>query len=175
MTRLERGAQRTQAFTLLEVLIALAIVGIGLLALLGTSIENTRVAVGLRDRTFASYVAANKIESLRLAPNTPSLGRSEGHTRMAGTRWYWTQKVSHTADSGLLRIVVQVGLHPEASRALISLTGFLGRSLLNQPNPMMAAPPPPGVLPNPGGPMTPPGLQPNPGGPMAPVGPGMGP
>ncbi|MHB1543847.1 MAG: type II secretion system minor pseudopilin GspI [Gammaproteobacteria bacterium] len=158
MNRPRQGVDRDRAFTLLEVLIALAIVGIGLLALLGTSIENTRVASGLRDRTFASYVAANEIETLQLAPNWPSLGKSEGHSRMAGTRWYWTFKVTHTASPGLLKVVVAVGLHPHASRALVSLTGFLGRSLLNRPSPSISAPPPPGVLPNPGGPLAPPGF-----------------
>ncbi len=160
--------QNVRAFTLLEVLIALAIVGIGLLALLGTSIENTRVASGLRDRTFASYVAANEIETLRLAPSWPSLGKTEGHARMAGIRWYWTLDVTHTAAPGLLKAIVAVGLKPHASRALVSLTGFLGRSLLDRPSPSISAPPPPGVLPNPGGPLGPPGS-------LGPPGPGMGP
>ncbi len=151
------GRGRVRAFTLLEVLIALAIVGIGLLALLGTSIENTRVATGLRDRTFASYVADNKIETLRLAPEWPSLGTSHGHSRMAGTVWYWTLRVRHTSDPKLLKIVVAVGLDPKAGHALVSLTGFLGHSLLNQPSPSISAPPPPGIMPNPGGPLSPPG------------------
>jgi general secretion pathway protein I len=141
-----------RAFTLLEVLIALAIVGIGLLALLGTSIENTRVAHGLEARTLAGYVAANEIEELRLAPTWPSLGRSSGHARLGGIRWRWTLHAEHTAAPGILR--VRVGVRPAGSRsgALVTLTGFLGRSLLNRPSPLTSTPPPPGVMPNPIGP-----------------------
>ncbi len=157
-----------RAFTLLEVLIALAIVGIGLLALLGTSIENTRVAHALEARTLAGYVAANEIEELRLAPTWPSLGRSTGHTRLGGIRWQWTLHAYHTAAPGILR--VRVGIRPAGSHsgALVTLTGFLGRSLLNQPSPLSSTAPPPGVMPNPIGPGLP--GPPLPGGPLSPGG-----
>jgi general secretion pathway protein I len=144
-----------RAFTLLEVLIALAIVGIGLLALLGTSIENTRVAHGLEARTLASYVAANEVEELRLAQNWPALGKTTGHTRMAGIRWQWTLRAEHTAAPGILRI--RVSVRPASARRgeLVTLTGFLGRSLLDRPSPLTSTPPPPGVMPNPIGPGSP--------------------
>ena len=61
-------------FTLIEVLVALAIVTIGmgaLLAALGSSADSTGYQ---RDKTFAEWVALNRIEEVRLAMDSALQG-----------------------------------------------------------------------------------------------------
>jgi len=56
--RARRGAR---GFTLIEVLVALAIVTVGMAAVLGTLSSSADTVVYLRDKTFANWVALNQI------------------------------------------------------------------------------------------------------------------
>ena len=56
-----------RGFTLIEVLVALAIVAIGMAAVLGTLTSSANTVVYLRDKTFANWVALNQIAQLRLS------------------------------------------------------------------------------------------------------------
>ena len=62
-----KRSRRRDGFTLIEVLIAIGILSVGILALLQTA---TSITVMLRDgrlRTMASAIAASRIDNLRLA------------------------------------------------------------------------------------------------------------
>ena len=54
-------------FTLIEVLVALAIVAIGMAAVLGALNSSADTVSYLRDKTFAQWVALNRIAGLRLS------------------------------------------------------------------------------------------------------------
>lgn len=103
----ERGAARA-GFTLIEVLVALAIVAIGMAAVLGTLTSSADTVSYLRDKTFANWVALNQIAQLRLTGQTPAPGKSDGDSELAGRKWHWRQEVSATQVPGMLRIDVSV-------------------------------------------------------------------
>ena len=103
----ERSAARG-GFTLIEVLVALAIVAIGMAAVLGTLTSSADTVSYLRDKTFANWVALNQIAQLRLTGQTPSPGKSDGDSELAGRKWHWRQEVSATQVPGMLRIDVSV-------------------------------------------------------------------
>ncbi len=130
-----------EGFTLLEVLIALAVVAIGMLAVIGTAATSTRRAGELRDETFAHWVAMNELTTLRLAPAWPHLGTLKGDSDMAGQKWDWQANISKTSDPALLRadIAVSSALAPQA--VINSLTGFIGRPLPVAPVPSASVPP----------------------------------
>lgn len=118
-------APAERGFTLLEMLVAMAVLSLGALALLNLAGENTRQAGAVETRLFASMVAENRaIEALTSAA-PPALGQADGVDEMALQRWRWTRRVSRTADPGLLRIDVRVA-GPQGGRTVGEVTVFRG-------------------------------------------------
>jgi len=100
--------RRAGGFTLIEVLVALAIVAIGMAAVLGTLSTSANTISYLRDKTFAQWVALNKIANLRLSGQMTHTGNSDGDTDYAGRKWHWRQEVNTTEIPGVVRIDVRV-------------------------------------------------------------------
>jgi len=80
---------RHSGFTLLEVLIAMVILSVSLLAAIKVVTEVTSSASYMQDKTIAQWVAMNKVAEMRLAKGLPGDGRSEGEEEMAGRIWKW--------------------------------------------------------------------------------------
>jgi len=100
--------RRARGFTLIEVLVALAIVVIGMAAVLGALSSSASTLSSLRDKTFAQWVALNQIATVRLAGQPPPIGNSEGDTDFAGRSWHWRQEVVTTQVPGVERMDVKV-------------------------------------------------------------------
>jgi general secretion pathway protein I len=98
----------TRGFTLIEVLVALAIVAVGMAAVLGTLNSSADTIVYLRDKTFANWVALNQVATVRLTGQQPATGDSDGKVDFAGRTWVWHQTVSTTQIPGMERIDVNV-------------------------------------------------------------------
>lgn len=81
-----------QGFTLIEVLVALAIIAIALGALLSTSGSQANSAAYLKQKTIAHWVAMNEIAELQIEKRYPDLGTASGSTEMAGVEWFWTRE-----------------------------------------------------------------------------------
>jgi general secretion pathway protein I len=99
---------RRRGFTLIEVLVALAIVAIGMAAVLGALSSAAGSVSYLRDKTFAQWVALNRIATLRLSGQMTVVGNSDGDTDFAGRSWHWRQEVTATEVPGVVRIDVRV-------------------------------------------------------------------
>jgi general secretion pathway protein I len=97
-----------RGFTLIEVLVALAIVAIGMAALMSALTTSAGTTVFLRDKTFAEWVALNQIEEVRLALQRPTKGDKDGEAELAGRKWKWHQEVLETEVKGIMRIDVRV-------------------------------------------------------------------
>lgn len=122
----------TAGFTLIEVVVAIAIVALGLGALFNV-LANTASNIGtLRERTFASWIANNRIAEVRLGTVFPSVERTTGELEYAGSKWRYEQVVSQTAVEGLRRIDVRVGPKEAASSPggedsyTLTVSGFVG-------------------------------------------------
>lgn len=100
--------RRAKGFTLVEVLVALAIVTIGMAALLSALGSSADSASYQRDKTLAEWVALNRIEEVRLALQRPKKGKSDGEMEMAGEKWKWAQEVLETEVKGIVRVDVSV-------------------------------------------------------------------
>jgi len=164
-----RRARRTSGFTLIEVLVALAIVTFGMAALLSTLSSSADGASWQRDKTFAEWVALNRLAEVRLAQQRPSTGKSDGEVELAGRKWKWSQEVVETDIQGMLRIDVSVrpsDVPASGDRGWFTTVSGISGDAIAPPNAMdpFAAPP---ATPGAGGPG-------GPGGPNNPVGPGGG-
>ena len=98
---------RSRGFTLLEVLIALAIVALAVGALLGTVTSSASNVIYLKDKTLAEWVALNRLTEMRIAQQMPDKGRRTGKIDMAGMRWQWETEVIELPVKGMFRIDVR--------------------------------------------------------------------
>jgi general secretion pathway protein I len=100
--------RRAGGFTLIEVLVALAIVAVGMAAVMRTLASSADTVFYLRDKTFAQWVALNQVANLRVTGQTPGVGNTEGDTDYAGRKWHWRQEVTALDIPGAERIDVRV-------------------------------------------------------------------
>jgi general secretion pathway protein I len=100
--------RRSQGFTLIEVLVALAIVALAASALLGTLTSSKSNAIYLRNKTLAEWVAFNRLTEIRIAKLMPDKGKRTGNAEMGGQRWQWEEEVVELPVKGMFRIDVRV-------------------------------------------------------------------
>ena len=119
--------RRQQGFTLLEVLVALAVLAAALGALISGIGQSADNAVRLRDKTFAQWVAMNKIVETQLEPGFPRVSTRKGTTLLADREWHWTLNISGTPDKDLMRLEVEVRPLNADQGVIASVVGFQGR------------------------------------------------
>ena len=122
-------------FTLVEVMVALAVVAVALPALLVTLSQQLDGLRYLEDRTHAQWVAANRLAELRLvvgAKGSLQTARVSGTEEMAGRSWYWWSEGVETEVPGFFRyeIVVSDQVDGEAS-PVHTLDGYLAQEQSN--------------------------------------------
>ena len=129
------GRNRTPGFTLLEVMIALAIVALGMMAV---HTQLNRYAVGaviIENKVLASWIASNRIAELSVAPQWPPLGQTQDEVDYARRTWIWRTQVSETPVENLRRVDVSVALADQPEQVLHTVSG------------LVEPPPPPGIPP----------------------------
>ena len=118
-------ASRSEGFTLVEVLVALTIFSIGIMALFHLRGESVRRISALEDRALAHIVAENRIiESLYLGP-PPIVGVERGVTDLGERSWEWSEEIIPTPDAELRRIEVTVRLQ-NGDDVLADIVAFSG-------------------------------------------------
>lgn len=124
--RRDRPRKSFAGFTLVEVMVALLVVGIALPALLSLIASQADGTAELRDRSFAQWIAQNQLETLRLSyalSDQMLKGEARGEVEMAARTWHWKAVSEQTELPGMWRQTVTVGGEPE--QALVSLVGFI--------------------------------------------------
>ncbi len=101
---------KTRGFTLLEVMVAVAVIGLALTAITASISQMIDAASTMRMRTYANWIAQNRIAELRLAAQAPEIGASNGEVEYANADWVWRAEVSETGVEDLYRIDVSVSL-----------------------------------------------------------------
>jgi general secretion pathway protein I len=120
------NAWRSRGFTLMEMLVAVAVVAIALGAIIGNAARYADSAAGLRDKTIALLVARNRMAELELGSSWPDTGRANEDVEMGGIKWTWRTEVKPTQDPTLRRIDIRVEKKGERSGvAFATLSGFL--------------------------------------------------
>lgn len=117
-----------KGFTLLELLVAMAIFAIaGMAVMNATSSHLTGVGI-IEEQTVASWVASNRLTEIQLETKWPPTNNKQGKVEMAGQEWVWIQQVQKTENKDLQSVTIRVG-HTERDakdNSVYELTTFLG-------------------------------------------------
>jgi general secretion pathway protein I len=122
MIALRRGAR---AFTLLEVLVALAILALALIAALRASSIGVSNSAEIRDRLLASWVAQNRLAEHRARRDWLPVGVFNGEATQGGVLFFWEEKVNSTPNTQFMRVEIRVFAPDRPGAALGDMTGFL--------------------------------------------------
>lgn len=110
------GAGADGGFTLIEALVAMAVLAVGATALLFAAEQQTARITALTDRIAARWVAEAALTELRLGLDPAPV------QDMAGQDWTLTMTRAATGDPDLSRVTIAAG---QDGAALVTLTGYL--------------------------------------------------
>lgn len=119
---------RARGFTLVEVLVAVAVLAIAMAAVISAMARQADNAGYLKQKTLALLVAHNRLAELQIQGKTPGTGRADGKVEMSGVEWKWQTEVRPTEDDRLRRVEITVSGPAQSSGSLAQLTGFLAVS-----------------------------------------------
>ena len=121
--------QSAFGFTLLEVLVALAIISLALTGALRALGSTTVASEGLRERTLASWVALNRLTELRITYTFPDIGTTQGKATQGGQEFIWRMDVAYSPNPLFRKVDITV-LRGDGSATPISrMRGFVVRPL----------------------------------------------
>ena len=99
---------RAGGFSLIEMLVALAVFALAVLGLLNLAGESTRTAVAIEETVLAAVVADNVAVDAATLDVRALADAAAGREEAGGRTWRWTRTSAPTADPALLRVEVQV-------------------------------------------------------------------
>ena len=118
--------QTQRGFTLLEILIALAVLAVALGAIIKSSSDFTGSHAHLQARSMANWVARNVLVEFKLNGEWPRVGERKGTMEMGHLEWRWVARISQTEETRLRRIDVEVStVDSDSEQPVTRLSGFL--------------------------------------------------
>jgi general secretion pathway protein I len=128
-------------FTLVEVLVALAVLAIALAAVMRAMAQSVDTTVTLREHNMALWVAQNQLATHQMRQDWPAPDTIDGEAEMGGMKWYWREQVSATPEPQMRRIEITVRSRPDSKDTRAKLVGYLRNKIAN-PASAPAAPSP---------------------------------
>ena len=122
MRHVERG------FTLVEILVALAIIAVALTTGLRALAQAADGAGALKQRTLALWVAQNRVAAAQLESPWPAPGRRDGTESEGNAAFAYVETISATQNPAFRKIEVVVTEPGVPDYALARLVGFLGNT-----------------------------------------------
>ncbi len=116
-----------RGFTLLEVIVALGIVTVGILAVSKAMSGHANTLLGSEERMIGYWVAANQLEYARIIKTIPVAGENHGRVDMADRTWFYREATSPTAEPRLFRVDINVFTDEKEQDQVGYLFGYLKR------------------------------------------------
>lgn len=97
-----------RGFTLVEVLVALAVLAIALAAVLRAMGHSIDLATELRQRTVALWAAEERATDHQLRRDWPSIDTTDGTMKFGEREWRWREQVTKTPLDELRRVEIEI-------------------------------------------------------------------
>lgn len=125
MIRSEYHQRPVAGFTLLEVVVALAVVALGLIAAFNLVARISSGSLHMKESTFAGWIAANEITRLRLSGQFPDVSQFDGDVEFSDETYRWRATVSETGVENLRRIDMDVAYADDPDTVIGRSVGFI--------------------------------------------------
>lgn len=119
------GGCKQRGLTLIEVMVAVAILAFSLSALVKLGGESANTLHYLEKKSYAQWVALNQINEINALLQWPDIGRSQGQETMAAQVWFWEKVVSNTEVAELRRLDLSVKQFKEDKEPIFKITSFI--------------------------------------------------
>ena len=123
-----RVIKKSQGFTLIEVMLAMAVFAIAGVALLSAATNNTQNIGYLEKKMLANWVAANQLVTTHLEGKWPPKNNLKGEVELAGRAWFWRQKVQKTTEKNMRAIVMEIRLKEDDELAIGSISTYVSKA-----------------------------------------------
>ncbi|WP_246058353.1 type II secretion system minor pseudopilin GspI [Litorilituus lipolyticus] len=120
-------SRRAHGFTLIEVMLAMAIFAIAGVALLGAADNNYRHISHLDEKMFANWVASNQMVAAKLDTTWPPKNNRKGEVELANRTWFWQQKVIKTANNEMRALVMEVRVKEDDEFPVTSIMTYVAQ------------------------------------------------
>jgi general secretion pathway protein I len=118
-----------RGFTLLEVMVAVAIFALSGAAIVKSTAEHLNSVNLLKNMTFATWVANNQLTETSVRANVawPPKNELKGKTEMVDKIWYWEQRVEKTPDDNLLQVTITVYENESLTSSITAVSTFMAK------------------------------------------------
>jgi general secretion pathway protein I len=123
------NSESQRGFTLVEVVVALAVVIIAFMAMFGSMMQSVAATTLMQEKTIATWIAFDRITELRINNEFPEDDESTDEIEMAGTEWVYTTRIIPTESEEILRVIVRVAPVEEPENILGIASGALIRPI----------------------------------------------
>ncbi len=119
---------KSAGFTLLEVMVALAICAMAGIAAMQATGEHINHLSTIEEQTYASWVAENVIVEQRTKGDKwAGKNGTKGSETLAGYEWYWRQDVVATADKSFVEVTNNVFADEKLEYPIYELVTYLNK------------------------------------------------
>lgn len=119
--------KRDVGFTLIEILIAVAILAVALAATTRAASIATDGALDTRQRLLATWAAQNRIAELRARRAFPSIATNRLNAEQAGLALVIDESIVETPNPAIRRIELNVSTARDPDRVLTHLTAYVSK------------------------------------------------
>lgn len=119
---------KKRGFTLIEVMLAMAIFAFAGVALVSSVDTHLRNLSHLETKMIASWVASNQLVEATLDKSWPLKNNKKGKVELAGREWFWQQKIAKTNDNNMSAVSIEVRLKETQKSFLASLTTYVSKA-----------------------------------------------
>lgn len=116
-----------RGFTLLELLVAMAIFATAGMAIMQVSSAHVRNLSQLDELTVARYIADNQMQLALLDNEWPGKDKQQGEVEMANRKWLWQQQLIKVPDEDLRQVEISVSLADTPQQLVYELKSYKGR------------------------------------------------